>query len=482
LLRDAAKPDIALGYGRYRSDDVIAFLNGQPEPVRIEALEEHCGRGALPDEVLHFKRGFVGLKRHFPDFDDWTSRLVPAALEVMQERPAGRQWLVPEIHDALRERGLLPEWLGHWHLASLLRLSGQVDYLGRLRVALKEGAQEERLQYTGLLQQVLEFAGTPLAFDELVARARIQSDIPEATATLRVLVPPFVRIDDSRIGLVERDIPGGPQAVAAAIEAVVRLLSETQVGLTPHQATLAVNGISDVHAQWSRQLVTSVLRNESTIRIDRTKNIGLDEWDDVRCPTRPEFMRREVQQAGGSLPMSKLYASMDAFYGRAPDRGSLGVMAQQVGLAILGDNIMRATSAAPEPAVERVGISLTGIPAVLREKFQEYVELPMRDVLSLRKEVKQHVDEMAKHYQVNEFVDLSGANMLASQSNMLLDRWENLTPSDQRLAHAAVHYFVSWEDVENDLDIGGLDDDKQIMNAVLAYLGIEESSDGALAS
>jgi hypothetical protein len=147
LLRDPNRPELALGYGRYRADDVIAFLNGQPEPVRIEVLEAHCGRGALPDEVLHFRRGVVGLKRHFPDFDGWMERLVPAALQVMQERPAGRQWLVPELHEALCERSLAPDWLGHWHLASLLRSSKQIDYLGRLRVALKDSGHEDRLQY-----------------------------------------------------------------------------------------------------------------------------------------------------------------------------------------------------------------------------------------------------------------------------------------------------------------------------------------------
>lgn len=483
LLRDPAKPALAMGYGRYRADDVIAFLNGQPEPVHIDVLEAQCGRGALPDEVLHFKRGYVGLKRHFPDFDGWSQRLVPAALEVMQERPAGRQWLVPEVHDALRERGLLPDWLGHWHLASLLRLSGQIDYLGRLRVALKDSGQEARLQYVELLQGVLESAGAPITFDELVARARLQSDIPEASATLRVAAAPFVRVDDLRIGLVERDIPGGPQAVAAAVEAVVRALTETQIGLTPHQATVLVNKLSEVHATWTRQLVTSVLRNESTIRIDRTKNIGLDEWDDSRCPTRPEYMRREVQQAGGRLALPKLYASMDAFYGRAPDRGSLGAMAQQVGLTIVGETVMRADQAvAPEPAVERVGINLSGIPTELREMFQDLVQEPIGDVGALRAQVKQHVDAMAEAYEVNEFVDLPGAQTLARQCDLLLDRWESLSVSDRHLAHAAVRYFVSWDDVTNDLDIGGLDDDKQIMNAVLAYLGLEDSSYGALAS
>jgi hypothetical protein len=471
LLRDPTRPELALGYGRHRSDDVIAFLNGQAEPVRIEVLEEHCGRGALPDEVLHFRRGVVGLKRHFPDFDHWTARLVPAALEVMQERPAGRQWLVPELHEALRERELVPDWLGHWHLASLLRLSGQIDYLGRLRVALKNSAQEDRLQYVELLQRIVTEAGEPLPFDELLARARVRTDLAETTATLRVRALPFVRVDESRIGLVERDIPGGPQAVAAAIEAVVRVLRETQLGLTPHQAAQIVNALTETHATWSRQLVTSVLRNESTIRIDRTKNIGLDEWDDARCPTRPELMRREVQHAGGRMAISQLSARMAAFFGRAPDRGSLVAMAQQAGLTIAGDTISRVASSAPEPAAARVGINLTGVPTELREMFQELVQQPLSDVATLRGQVKEHVDAMAEAHLVNEFVDLPGANALAAQCGLLLDRWESLSVSDRHLANAAVRYFVSWDDVENDLDIGGLDDDKQIMTAVLTYLG-----------
>jgi hypothetical protein len=482
LLRDPARPELALGYGRYRADEVIAFLNGQPEPVRIEVLEEHCGRGTLPDEVLHFRRGVVGLKRHFPDLDDWTARLVPPALEVMQERPAGRQWLVPELHEALRERGLVPDWLGHWHLASLLRLSGQVDYLGRLRVALKDSGQEDRLQYVELLQRIVTEAGAPLPFDELVARARVHTDISADTVTLRVKALPFVRMDESRIGLIDRDIPGGPQAVAAAIEAVVRVLRETQLGLTTHQATQIVNALSGTHATWPQQLVTSVLRNESTIRIDRTKNIGIDEWDDVRCPTRPEFLRREVQHAGGQLAISQVHARMGAFYGRAPDRGSLGAMAQQVGLTIAGDTISRESHITPEPAVERVGINLSGIPTELREMFQQLVEEPLSDVAALRAQVEQHVDTMAHAYLVNEFVDLPGAHALAAQCTLLLDRWESLAVSDRHLANAAVRYFVSWDDIENDLDIGGLDDDKQIMKAVFTYLGLDHPSYGTFAS
>jgi hypothetical protein len=482
---DAERPDFALGYGRHRDDEVVAFLNSQEAPIPIALVEERCGRGRLPEEVLYFKRGVVGLKRHFPEFDAWMERLVPAALEVMKERPAGRQWLVPEIHEALHERGLVPEWLGHWHLASLLRLSKQVDYLGRLRVAAKESGQEQRLQYEETLESLLEEAGGPLDFTELLDRARVRTDISDGGAASTVISAPFVRLDDRRIGLVERDIPGGPQAVAGAIEAVVQKLNETERGLTPHQATQLVNALSADHATWTRQLVTSVLRNEPSVRIDRSKNIGLDDWDDVRCPTRPEFVRREVQRAGGTLSIAALVASMEEVFGRAPDRSSLGVLVTQVGLTITGDTIVRPASVAPEAAeapISRAGINLSGVPIELRQMFEELVQQPLSSVPELRAEIDQHVRDIENEHRVNEFVDLPAARSLAGRCHRLLDRWESLPPVEKHLAHAAVRYFVSWNDLENDLNIGGLDDDQQIVNAVLSYLGMLDEESSARAS
>lgn len=486
LHRDPERPEIALGHGRYRGDEVVAFLNGQPEPVLVSVIEERFGRGALPEEVLYFKRGQVGLKRHFPDFDSWLERLVPAAIEVMGERPEGRQWLVPEIHEALREKGLLPEWLGHWHLASLLRVSGQVDYLGRLRVATRGSGNEERLLFEEALEQVLEEAGAPLAFQDLLTRVRARTDISETRAGLIVREAPFVRLDEQLIGLVERDIPGGPQTVVAAIEAVVAHLTQTQRGITPHQATVLVRGLSPLHATWSRQLVTSVLRNEASLRIDRSRNIGLDAWDDVRCPTRAGFIHREVEHAGGALSISELNALVESVYGSAPDRSSLGVLVREAGMEIHGDRVVRPAvtpvEAEEAPPPSRVGINLTGIPVELREMFEELVQRPLTDLSVLRSKVQEHVADIEHEHQINEFVDLEGARQLGQHCLELLERWDTLTSADRHLVHAAVSYFISWDDYESDLDIGGLDDDKQIVAAVRSYLGMEQLADGAAAS
>lgn len=527
LLLDERDPTQVNGFGRYRDAAVIAFLNAQDEPVPVSLLEEKVGRGGLPDEVLYFKRGVVGLKKHFPDFDDWAERLVPAVVDVMNQLPAGRQWLVPELHEELRARELLPDWMGHWHLASLLRSSGRVEYLGRLRVALRGGGQQqERLRFEDLFLELLEDAGSPLPFDELLRQARTRSDVREETAKILLNQAPFVRLDEARIGLVERDIPGGPEAVAVAVDAVAAHLAQTQRGLTPHQATLLVQRLSEVHAGWSRQLVVSLLRSEASLRIDRSKNIGLDEWDDSRCPTRAEFLRREVARAGGQLAIDQAQARMAELYGRAPDRGQLGALAAEVGLQLTGTELTHSPDAAPattppvaapptdappaaaqpvaappadaqpvtaQPATTppttappvtatpttappsvRAPLTLQGIPAELRESFDELVAEPVSERGELRRQIEAHVSRFFEEYRVSEFVDLEGARTLREQSELLLSRWDAFTPGERQLAHAAIRYFVIAENRESDFDIGGLDDDKRIMAAVLEHLGIDD--------
>jgi hypothetical protein len=82
----------------------------------------------------------------------------------------------------------VPEWFNHWHLASLLRRSQQVEYLGRLRVALPHGsASAERIHVEDALAEVLETAGAPLELEELASfanqmNARLAGDFIVARA------------------------------------------------------------------------------------------------------------------------------------------------------------------------------------------------------------------------------------------------------------------------------------------------------------
>ncbi|HEY6558648.1 MAG TPA: hypothetical protein VI072_15300 [Polyangiaceae bacterium] len=148
---------------------------------------------------------------------------------------------------------------------------------------------------------------------------------------------------------------------------------------------------------------------------------------------------------------------------------------------ITGDKISRPVSVIPEAPPSHTGLTVAGIPAELRQMFDELAQEPLSDVSALRAQIAEHITALEEEHHVNEFVDLEGGHLVAQQCRRLLDRWDSLPVPDRHLAHAAVRYFVSWHDVEHDLDIGGLDDDKQVMNAVLVHLGIEEEY-GALAS
>lgn len=466
--------DRVLGVGVHRDDEVLAFLNAQEDPVPVSLIDEKFGRGRIPEGALYFKRGWVGTKRHFPDFDAWQSKLVPECLTIMQTRPEGRQWLVPDLHEELIAKGLIPEWLGHWHLASLLRKSDQVEYLGRLRVALR-GSAAERLQFEDVFLELLTEAGRPLPKDELLTKARERTDVREATALIMLKEAPFVRLDDSLIGLVERDVPGSAEAVAQAIAVVTDHLTNTQVGLTPFQAQQLIARLSDVHQTWPLPLVKSLLRSEPSLRIDRSKNVGLAEWDDARFPARAEFMRRQVLQNNGQLSLEHLSERMEAVFGTRPERVQLAALASQVGLTLDGPHVrLPHPDSAPHhaPPEPQTATHIPGIPVELQQTLTELMREDPLDSITLSGQIEAHLSAFEGEYRINEFVDLTQARRLAEQSKQLLDRWDFLTPGQKRIAQAAMRYFVLVEDVESDFDVGGLDDDAKVMRAVLEHLGI----------
>src|SRR5690606_14714885 len=145
-----------------------------------------------------------------------------------------------------------------------------------------------------------------------------------------------VRLDDTLIGLVERDVPGGAEAVAQAVAVVTDHLTNTEVGLTPFQAQQLIAPLSAVHRTWTMPLVKSVLRSEPSLRFDRSRNVGLADWDAARFPARAEFIRREVLRHGGRLSVDVVSDQIETTYGLRPERVQLGLLANQVGLVLDG--------------------------------------------------------------------------------------------------------------------------------------------------
>ena len=114
--------------------------------------------------------------------------------------------------------------------------------------------------------------------------------------------------------------------------------------------------------------------------------------------------------------------------------------------------------------------------------FDDLVKEPLSAPSELFNQIDAHVQAFSREHQVNQFVDFKGAQQLAGRSRQLLERWDQLPVAERHLAQAAIRYFVIAENVEADFDIGGLDDDKRIMNAVLEHLGLNDGAALAAAS
>jgi sigma-70-like protein len=524
LNLDERDGECVLSFGSTKSDRIIALLAGQAQPIPVKAVFEALGRCRIPDEVLYFRRGLVGLEQHFPDFRSWRERLVPACIELMRELPAGRQWMVPELHETLREGGLVPEWLGHWHLASLLRRSAQVEYLGRLRVALPtNGTRQERIRHSDAVLAVLRGAGTPLSFEVIADRVRQQTAIQDGTLSLLLISSPFVKLDANLFGLVERDVSGGAQAIARAVEAVLETLASSGRGLTIHQAHQLATAMA--REAWSPDLVLSLLRSEPQLRMSRAGHVGLASWDDLRAPSRGELIRQQVEKAGGRLALRSVEGMLFEVYGREIGRSDLSVECHRNGLELEQNSIVtrevaesanapafssaqaqsrtspdiaplpeeplaaghsaqgpaaRPSFAAPppdsEPPVSATAafVDLTGrvqgIPASARQHFEELLQSPLESRTALMDRARAHLADIEGASCHNEFIDLSLARALVERMDRLLQQVDGLSSTTRRIAHAAVHYFISPEDAEDDFDLGGLEDDAAVLSAVIAHL------------
>lgn len=413
-------------FGRNKRAEVLAVLREASAPIPVKDLHARVGRCVLPDEVLFFRRGVVGLKQHFPDFDAWQARLVPACVELMRTGGPARQWSVVELREALDQS--VPPWLDHWQLASLLRSSPDVVYLGRLRVALPGAhAASGRILFVEHIVEVLEDARTSLSLEEISERARKRTDVPEGTLRLALLRSPFVKLDRNLYGLLERDVPGGAVAIAQAVDTVVELLESSGRALTLQEVNSAIQEVSEVHRGWGAELVRSILRNEPEIRITRAGTIALvrahDEVDE-EAHAAPETSAEHADAAAAITP-------------------------------------------------EADAVLLSRIPDEARPLFRELLQEPPRPTSVLLEEVAAHVHRFETAAREGEQVDLKLAQTLARQSRTLLDTM-GLAAEQQRMIRAAVRYFVISEDGENDLQPGGLDDDAAVMVAVIRHVGLEQ--------
>ena len=120
--------------------------------------------------------------------------------------------------------------------------------------------------------------------------------------------------------------------------------------------------------------------------------------------------------------------------------------------------------------------AIDGIPEAAQPLWKRLLDEPLVPVHELFKQVRDYQQTIAQRSQWRDAdVDPKLANALVDASLKLLSTLNASSPeSTRQLIQAAVRYFVIEDDADSDLDsILGLDDDAEVINAVLAHLGHE---------
>jgi len=93
----------------------------------------------------------------------------------------------------------------------------------------------------------------------------------------------------------------------------------------------------------------------------------------------------------------------------------------------------------------------------------------------LLQDVDEHVVQAHEALALNEFLDVSTAEKIATVLKGLLKDIEKYPQPKQRLVIGAARYFVRSQDAQNDMkSLLGFDDDATVLNYVLAELGHHE--------
>ncbi len=118
-------------------------------------------------------------------------------------------------------------------------------------------------------------------------------------------------------------------------------------------------------------------------------------------------------------------------------------------------------------------VDLAGIPAAAKPLWEKLIGEDLIPVHALFAEVRSYQQTIQKRSWRDDDVDPALANALTEATLRLLSTLNESTPeSTQRLIQAAARYFVIEDDADSDLDsILGLDDDAEVVNAVLRHLG-----------
>jgi hypothetical protein len=168
---------------------------------------------------------------------------------------------------------------------------------------------EARLRLEDAARWAFRSARTPLSLSAVSERIRQRIDADEAALGALLCHAPFVQRNADQYGLLARDVPGGAEAIALALNGVVDALDESRRVLPLRQAfTLLQPELGQ--PSWSLELLRSLVGSEPALCLSTAGDITLRRWEHTRsfasaelvCPGLPAASRSRFEKLVHSAP------------------------------------------------------------------------------------------------------------------------------------------------------------------------------------
>jgi hypothetical protein len=457
---------VVRGFGTSRRSAVAAHVRTGARPVTRTELEERFGRGNFTDDLVLVDRGLYALPEQIPDWDRWAARLPPVVKAILERHGPERQWTTSELLPLVAEVADLPAWLNDWALGSLLRNVPEVRYLGRNVIALVDAA-DERVYVRDLVMRILENAGAPVPEDTLLARMQRERGLAEHTWTMFRTRRPLLLFGDGRIGLMPRDVEGGEPAIAAFADDVYRDLDGRQRGLSASELGVIVAR----HGSWDQRMARCLVRHDGRFRCSVNGGVGLAEWGDTRTPTQAKLLEDMLRASEGVLPVEEAIAALPTASGEPLTRNAVGLLANSIRARLVGpciewmldlDNV--------DPTSGRVSRVLSALPEKAAAEVARFSKA-RHEVDALRQKERTWLDEMRTEAARSPYVELAQVERLHRMAEAVLLRMTTTSDAELlMLGSAAIEYLATVDDAHSDKTLGGLDDDEQVLDVILAEL------------
>ncbi len=262
----------------------------------------------------------------------------PAALDDYEPLlAAAAEQLDPCLEEYLREE-----------LEALLVLSGEdparVESMvvpgscSPLELSIESSVDSERrLRLEDAARSAFRSAGTPLSLAGVTERVNQRIDADEGALAALLCRAPFVQRNADQYGLLARDVPGGPDAIASAINTVADVLETNQRSLAARQAFVIVQ--ARIKQSWSYELLCSLLRSDPALSVSAADDLTLRRWGQAQqdasnlcCPGVPPraracFTALRRQPPGSGKDLARRVRSVLSGLERSEGSDDLSVLA-----------------------------------------------------------------------------------------------------------------------------------------------------------